>query len=314
MTTTIIPTTTAERLAELVTTASRAGATHAHVLKTGSKRAGVVPLAELDATYRGVDATVTFGTKVEGLPFEPISQAEHKETILAPSDDSAGTSAAPAQPEASGEDTLAPDKNRIPPSPPQKDNSPDKNRIPPSRPVGTGFMAAIDKLLLDVDEAAGETEGFRRSRYSAAEAHAIVSKAFPQKDPASVKKIIKVRPRHLERQKGDLGFDETKNRAPRWRFVGPGKNYNSPERLVTKMIKAKKKKDAEIFARMVDKAFLAVARDALTKTEQVKLPAAQIRKAKEEAKARIEKDMTKVGAGAPAKRLGKRLAKALGKG
>ena len=293
MITTIDPTTTAERLAELVTTASRAGATHAHVLKAGGKRAGVVPLAELDATYRGVEATVTFGTKVEGLPFEPMPQPEHKEATFAPSDDSTGTSAAPAQPEASEEDTLAPDSPS--PAPTSADKKPST-----TRPAGTGFMAMIDKLLLDVDEHAGVVEGFPRSKHSAAEAHAVVSKAFPQKDPASVKKIIKVRPRHLEKQKGDLGFDETKNRAPRWRFVGPGKTYDSPERLVTEMVKAKKK-DAEIFARIgqlfpgctkVDTAFLASARTALSRTEQVKLPAAQVRKAKEEAKARIEKGKT----------------------
>lgn len=292
MTTTINPTTTAERLAKLVATASRAGATHAHVLKTGGKRAGVVPLAELDATYRGVEATITFGTKRDGLPFEPMPQPEHKDAALAPSNDSTGTSAAPD--ESSGEDTLAPDSPSPAPTPADKKTS-------TTRPVGTGFMAMIDKLLLDVDEHAGVVEGFRRSRHSAADVHAVVSKAFPQKDPISIRKIIKVRPRHLEKQKGDLGFDGEANRAPRWRFVGPGKTYDSPERLVTEMIKAKRK-DSDILARVgqlfpgctkVDTAFLASARTAISRTEQVKLPADQLKKAKEEAKARIEKAKTK---------------------
>lgn len=271
----ITTTTTTEHLASLVTVALRAGATHARVLKTGGKRAGIVPLAELDATYRGAEATVTFGTKSAGLPFEPLPE---------------GGQAAPDRPEVLEKDTLAPDSSGPAPSPSDKKTS-------TTRPVGTGFMAMIDKLLLDVDERMGVVEGFPRSRHSATEAHAIVSKAFPQKDPASVKKIIKVRPRHLERQKGDLGFDEVKNPAPRWRFVGPGKNYDSPERLVTEMVKAKKE-DAEILVRVgrlfpsctkVDAKFLTSARAALAKTEQVKLPAAQVRKAKEEARARVAK-------------------------
>ena len=290
-TATITTNTTAEGLAALVASATHAGATHAHVLKTGGKRAGVVPLAELDATYRGVDATVTFGTKRNGLPFEPLTLPENKVTLPPTPKKAAGVSVATTRPKVQKEDTLAPDV--VPTQVGEKSSS--------NLPAGTGFMAMIDKLLLDVDERIGVVEGFPRSRHSATEAHAIVLKAFPQKDPASVKKIIKVRPRHLEKQKGNLGFDDVKNPAPRWRFVGPGKTYDSPERLVTEMIKAKKKKDAEILVRVgrlfpsctkIDALFLAGARTALAKTEQVKLPADQVRKAKEEARVRVAKKTT----------------------
>ena len=267
-TATITTNTTAEGLAALVASATHAGATHARVLKTGGKRAGIVPLAELDATYRGVDATVTFGTKRDGLPFEPLALPESKISLSPTPQKVAGVQVG------------------------EKSSS--------NRPAGTGFMAMIDKFLLDVDEKAGIINGFPRSKHSAAEVHAIVFKAFPQKDSTSVMKIIKVRPRHLEKQKGGLGFDDVKNPAPRWRFVGPGKTYDSPERLVTEMIKAKKK-DAEILVRVgrlfpsctkINALFLASARTALAKTERVKLPADQVRKAKEEARARVAKKTT----------------------
>jgi hypothetical protein len=86
----------------------------------------------------------------------------------------------------------------------------------------TGFVALIDALLHQ-GVTAKPDHGFARSRHSVESAVAAIMAKFPKKDKASVKRIVKVRPRHLERQKaGAYAYDGKKNRAPRWAWVGPG--------------------------------------------------------------------------------------------
>lgn len=90
--------------------------------------------------------------------------------------------------------------------------------IPP-RSRGTGFMAYIDQLLFDTTPEI--VEGYIRSKHSVDEAVRKVCTRFPGKQLASVKRIVKVRPRHLERIKSQDRFNDRQS-APRWRWVGPG--------------------------------------------------------------------------------------------
>ena len=239
----ITTTTTAERLGELIAAASHAGATHAKVMKSGGKRSGIVPLAELDATYRGVEAEVVFGTKIEGLPFEPLPA-----TGAAPVEIVSEQAERPATP---------PPAIKVIPEKPVKAPGGTKAPTPAPKPApnarvaipNTGFMAIIDAMLLEVDESVGVVEGFRRSKFSVKEVVDAVMVKLPQKDPESVRKIVKVRPRHLEKQKKEGSFDDVENRAPRWRWVGPGTQFASPDVLVTTLMKAGKK-DAAILIKL----------------------------------------------------------------
>ena len=95
---------------------------------------------------------------------------------------------------------------------------------PADKFTGTGFVAFVDGLILTPPTGAAALQvvhGFVRSRYSVDEAVRLVLAKYPDKAPSSVKRIVKVRPRHLERQKLS-GFDQKKVRAPRWRWTGPG--------------------------------------------------------------------------------------------
>lgn len=236
-------TTTAEALGEFIAAASHTGATHAKVMKSGGKRSGIVPLAELDATYRGAEAEVVFGTKIGGLPFEPLPAAGQ-----APIENVSGQAERPATPSpapqvAPKKPAKAPEGTKAPPLPVKP--APVARVATPN----TGFMAIIDAMLLEVDESVGVVEGFRRSKFSVKEVVDAVMAKLPQKDPESVRKIVKVRPRHLEKQKKDGSFDGEKNRAPRWRWVGPGTQYASPDVLVTTLMKAGKK-DAAILTKL----------------------------------------------------------------
>lgn len=88
--------------------------------------------------------------------------------------------------------------------------------------VGSGYVAYIDQLLRQVaDVPLGHVQR-GRSVYSVNDAVRLVLLRFPEKNPASVKKVVKARPRHLEKQKSNEFYDDTLRRAPRWKWVGPG--------------------------------------------------------------------------------------------
>jgi hypothetical protein len=217
--------TTQNEISAILASALALGATHCRVLKSGGQRASVIQIDALIGTYLGEEAEVFFGTKQSGLPFEPLEE---------------GATPAPVPPVASPmptsatEDTLAPATS--PDAPVGKATRRSKHVSPPpeklKKPfaqVGTGFIAAIDKLLLNTTPE--PVEGFKRSKYSVDDALRAIMKLYPAKDPVSVKKIIKVRPRHLEKAKHDGAFDNDKNRAPRWAFVGPGAGTGAQRRI-----------------------------------------------------------------------------------
>lgn len=187
--------TTAETLAALVKQASSKLYTHA------SDGVLVAPLAKLSASKPG---DYILGVKLKGRPFE-MRTLRTGENI---------NDVAPAKPE-----PIKPKVKRKGKKVPKIKKR--KGAANPA-PVGTGFIAFIDTLLLDTSGTT-KTDGFLRSQYTVDEALEEVLKKFPDKDPTSVKKIIKVRPRHLERRKDGV-YDDTKTRAPRWSVVGPGKN------------------------------------------------------------------------------------------
>lgn len=284
---TINPTTTAERLGELTATASRAGATHAKVMKAGGKRAGILPLAELDATYRGVDAEIVFGTKHEGLPFEPLPAAGQApvETVTEQAEEPKTPPPAPK---------VAP-KKAVKTPPEASAPTPSPKAAPKARVAtpNTGFMAIIDDHLLDIDKEVGVVEGFERSKYSVNDVVAVVMAKLPDKNPDSVRKIIKVRPRHLEKQKKDGAYDGEKNRAPRWRWTGPGIQYASPDVLVTTLVKDGKK-DAAVLHRLKaayptfkdPEGLVSRARALHTKTKELELPP-EVSQTRRDAKAKV---------------------------
>jgi hypothetical protein len=94
--------------------------------------------------------------------------------------------------------------------------------------TSTGFIKAIDDMLLDLDDK-GPQDGFLRSKHSVDQAHAAIMQKFPGKNPESVKKIIKVRPRHLEKSKIHEFTDEftakPESRSPRWALVSSTPSY-----------------------------------------------------------------------------------------
>lgn len=194
MKTRILDTTTSSDLSSLLSLAVSRGATHCHVMKDGGKRGKILKIDSVVGECFGFTRMLTFGTKKPGLPFERLDDT----TI--------------GQPPPNKEDTLAPAPKKVDP----------KAKVPKVRQF-SGFIAAIDELLL-TDGGKGKVEGFNRSKYSVSEALEIIMKKFPYKNPISVKKIIKVRPRHLEMIKGVEAFDTVKKRAPRWAFVGSGGN------------------------------------------------------------------------------------------
>lgn len=191
--------TTAAALAASVAKASSLLYTHA------SDGVLVAPLAKLSASKLG---DYTLGVKLKGRPFEQrtLKAGENINDV------------APAKPE--------PEKTK-----PRKGKKVarkgKRKNAKPTGPIGSGFIAYIDKLLLEQDSTA-KVDGFPRSAYTVDEALKEVLKKFPEKDPTSAKKIIKVRPRHLERRKDGV-YDDAKSRAPRWAVVGPGKNGSMTE-------------------------------------------------------------------------------------
>jgi hypothetical protein len=79
---------------------------------------------------------------------------------------------------------------------------------------GSGYVAYIDELLFQLS---GKKEkGYARSQHTVTEAVRLILKKFPEANPGSVRRVVKVRPRHLERSKTS-GVD---NKAPRWALAG----------------------------------------------------------------------------------------------
>jgi len=71
----------------------------------------------------------------------------------------------------------------------------------------------------------------------------MVCARFPGKNPVSVKKIIKVRPRHLEKIKTQDNYDDSgKKNAPRWRWVGTSGGSGFMKKI-DELLDAKKPED-----------------------------------------------------------------------
>ncbi len=206
----ITASTTAIQLSAAVHAAIEKGFTHAN------DGTNVIPLAKMTVTKLG---DYTFGIRLKGRPFEerPLVKGEN------PS-------------EAIKKNSKTPKVLKRKPKKPSKAKKPAKAK---EGPAGSGFIALIDDLLTDTG---GEkVDGFLRSKYSVDEALKEVMKKFPDKQPNSAKKIIKVRPRHLERRKDGV-YDDKAKRAPRWAVVGPGKNGSMSE-IDTLWQKGKSAKD-----------------------------------------------------------------------
>lgn len=163
----------------------------------------------------GKDVELTFGVKLPGLPFEerPLAEGE----TLAPAKTKKVKSAA-----AKAIKAITGGKNK----PAPKTAKPKGPKEPKVR-EDSGFVKLIDGLLTETD-GKGKQEGFARSTSTVDDALKAVLKKFPDKNPVSIKKIIKVRPRHLEKRKDGV-FNDTTKRAPRWAIVGPGKNGSMTE-------------------------------------------------------------------------------------
>lgn len=189
-------------LTALIAQASEKRYTHA------SDGALVVPLAKLSASKPG---TYILGIKLRGCPFE-------QRTLRGNENPKDATPAKLDKPEPK----LRKGK-KVPRKGVRKGGKP---RVT-TGPLGSGFVAFIDKLLCD-HNVKDIVEGYPRSNYTVDEALKKVIEKFPDKNPTSVKKVIKVRPRHLERKKDGI-YDDTKNRAPRWAIVGPGNNGSMTE-------------------------------------------------------------------------------------
>lgn len=212
--------------------ATRASATHVHILKAGGKRALVVPIEDAPENCLGIEATVTVGNKAPGLPFEPLP-----DTDAGPTEPVKIVKADPTKPAA-----LKPHVRQTREVPPV---------APESRQRGSGYIAYIDQLLLEVDGKGADEKGFLRSKYTVTDAVRAVLMKFPGKNPGSVKRVVKVRPRHLERAKTLDRFSESGDRAPRWAWTGPGSGTGFMRRVDELLVQGKHttREIAEISAR-----------------------------------------------------------------
>jgi len=200
-------------------TATAAGANCAKVLPKGRSRASVLGLEKL-TTYLGHEVSVEFGKrKALGLPFESLDDATTEaESEGQPAGDVTVT-IVPSRVELDPEVTK-PAKSRK--AKPAKATSPRGDfKHKEKKPKGvaprtnTGFVAFIDKLL-HAGVSKELIEGYHRSKHTVASAVNAVMAQFPDKDPVSVKKIVKVRPRSLT-VRATAGVV-----VPRWAYVGPG--------------------------------------------------------------------------------------------
>lgn len=219
----IVPALTDAEIATAIVSAKSLGYTHATCVVNGDAIPQLLSLDEVP-TLRGQTVSLTLGVKLKGLPFEdrPLTEGESADVASPAKAKRTRKEATPKAKKPTAKAKIAARK-----SPAKKPVGP-KVVIPAGTAVrkDTGFISLVDELLLSTT---GEkVEGFQRSKFTVDQALAKVMAKFPDKDPVSVKKIIKVRPRHLERRKGDEYNDKSK-RAPRWGFVGPGTNATVTE-------------------------------------------------------------------------------------
>lgn len=193
-------------------TATAAGANCARVLPKGRTRASVLGLEKLPS-YLGHEVTVEFGKRAAlGLPFTSLESAEGEGTVVIEPPVVEVKKAEAEAPNPRGDFKHKEKKTRLKVQPPAKKEKKPKGVAPRTN---TGFIAFIDKLLF-----AGVSkeliEGYFRSKHSVPSAVNLTMVQFPDKDPVSVKKIVKVRPRSLTKraQPGVV--------VPRWAYVGPG--------------------------------------------------------------------------------------------
>lgn len=214
-------------------------------LAAGFTHAAVTAVKEFDTVYqlhelpgmKGLDVELTLGHKPKGEPFvaEPAKKEDAAAAATpapAPTVPPAKTPVAKLPPPAKKASAAKLNKRAAKAAAPAKPAKPApkvkaaKAPKAPAGPRGTGFIAYIDELLLAT---AGTADGFKRSKHTVDEALALVMTKYPEKTPASVKKVIKVRPRHLERRK-DGKFDNVAGkRAPRWGKVEVGANNSMAE-------------------------------------------------------------------------------------
>jgi hypothetical protein len=85
------------------------------------------------------------------------------------------------------------------------------------RSTSTGYITKIDEIL-NTGVSDIEVDGHLRSQYTVEEAIKLILVAFPDKDPTSVRKVLRARPRGIEKQKTIVI-----EHAPRWaKAVGTG--------------------------------------------------------------------------------------------
>lgn len=218
-------TTSATEIGTFIHRALELGCTHFRFLKDGGKRSTIHKAPEFKNPGNGM---ITMGHQKPGLPFEALEIAAvdtrtHSEVAANvvefrnPEGDVKATVTLVNETKPKRPRNGRPDKDK----PKVKSVAPRKVDpiVAPRR--GSGYIAYIDELLLTPGTPHGE---FQRSKYTVDQAVEAVMKKFPGKNPLSVKRVIKVRPRHLERAKTFEQFDDAKpeTRCPRWAFVGPG--------------------------------------------------------------------------------------------
>lgn len=134
-----------------------------------------------------------------------------------------------------------------------------KAKLDPTKPkrVDSGFNKLMFSLLLEgVTQEEGDV--YPRSKHTVEDAVGLVMEEFPEKDPESVKKMVRVKPRALERMKTGLGeqFDDAdpKSRAPRWKVVATRNADAGKKKAEREAAKAKKtaKKTAKNTAKKAD--------------------------------------------------------------
>ncbi len=248
----ITPNTPAAALRSFLTTYPLA--THIRCERAGAKRAKIIERSAMEKELAGqeVAVTVEFGTRdAPGLPFIP------EDAILAV----VGAS------ETELPDAPPPD---APPPPPTKKTGARMEEIQTlqrARSQAKTYIAYMDALLLDLalDEHGQpiEAEGFLRSKHSIHDAVKLVLKKYGDKDPASVKRILKVRPRHMEKMKTLGLFDDAKTalRAPRWAWVGPGSGVDFVRRI--RQLLTESNRTPDVAAEIAAKEFSRDPKDAL---------------------------------------------------
>ncbi len=234
----ITPNLTQVEMERLVSNATRAGANCVQI-KPAGKRSHIYGMEKL-VNFIGVEAELVFGKRAApGLPMKALIPG--------------GPAVEMTSPPPAISITPPPAPVPAPAAPVKETKAKPAKKEKADKPRGTGYIAYIDSLLLDTEP--GEVQGFVRSRYSVMDAVKLVAKKFPAKSLDSIKKVIKVRPRHLERVKTSDQFDEKKNPAPRWKWVGPGAGSGFMHRIDEMLRDEKNPKTTKEIAETVAREF-----------------------------------------------------------